>query len=115
MPGVLRSVPAILRSAAAILWSIALLCSAPAILWSIALLRSAPLLTVLIMRVPETPPLAHRAGFSFWGHAVHRNRMAALCIGLEGETGDFKCLTPSALSPARPGLFFETPMSVRLN
>src|SRR5262249_49167064 len=33
---------AILRSAAAILWSIALLCSAPAILWSIALLCSAP-------------------------------------------------------------------------
>src|SRR5262245_36284752 len=32
MPGVQCSVPAILRSAAAILWSIALLCSAPAIL-----------------------------------------------------------------------------------
>jgi hypothetical protein len=44
MPGVLRSVPAILRSAAAILWSIALQCSAPAILWSIALLRSIALL-----------------------------------------------------------------------
>src|SRR5262249_29324086 len=48
MPGVLRSVPAILWSIAllcsvpAILWSIALLCSAPAILWSIALLCSGP-------------------------------------------------------------------------
>src|SRR5262245_31039752 len=48
MPRVLRSVPAILWSIAllcsvpAILWSIALLCSAPAILWSIALLCSAP-------------------------------------------------------------------------
>src|SRR5262249_54044909 len=40
MPRVLRSVPAIQRSAAAILWSIALLCSGSAILWSIALLCS---------------------------------------------------------------------------
>ena len=36
---------------------------------------------------------------------------AALCIGVEGETGAFKCLTPSTLSPARPGLFFDAPMS----
>src|SRR6516164_9119386 len=29
-------------------------------------------------------------------------------LGVEGETGDFKCFTPSTLGPARPGLFFET-------
>jgi hypothetical protein len=34
-----------------------------------------------------------------------------LCIGVQGETAAFKCLTLSTLSPARPGLFFETPMS----
>ena len=28
-----------------------------------------------------------------------------LCVGLEGETGDFKCLTLSALSPAQSGAF----------
>src|SRR5215468_10541499 len=80
MPGVQYSVPAKLRSAAAILWSIALLCSAPAILWSIALLCSGPAilrlrlsqpnLTVLTIRVPETRPLlpttVAAAGFSFW-------------------------------------------------
>jgi hypothetical protein len=37
-----------------------------------------------------------------------RNRMWCVCIGVEGETGAFKCLTLSTLSPARPGLFFET-------
>src|SRR6266545_4799765 len=53
MPGVLRSVPPILRSAAAILWSIALLCSAPAILWSIALLCSAPAILRLRLGQPN--------------------------------------------------------------
>jgi hypothetical protein len=55
MPGVLRSVPAILRSAAAELWSIALLCSAPAILWSIALLCSAPAILRLRLGRPIDP------------------------------------------------------------
>jgi hypothetical protein len=54
MPGVLRSVPPILRSAAAILWSIALLCSAPAILWSIALLCSAPAILRLRLRSTQS-------------------------------------------------------------
>src|SRR5215813_15134671 len=53
MPGVQCSVPAILRSAAAILWSIALLCSAPAILWSIALLCSAPAILRLRLGQPN--------------------------------------------------------------
>jgi hypothetical protein len=30
---------------------------------------------------------------------------AAFCIGLAGETGAFKCLTPSTSSPARSGVF----------
>jgi len=41
-----------------------------------------------------------RAGFSFWrmtGRLPEPN--AALCIWVEGETGDFKCLTPSTSSP----------------
>jgi hypothetical protein len=53
MPGVLRSVPAIQRSAAAILWSIALLCSGSAILWSIALLCSAS--AILQLRLGQLP------------------------------------------------------------
>src|SRR5258708_9075227 len=59
MPGVLRSVPSILRSAAAILgaiarlWSIAVLCSAPAILWSIVLLCSAPAILRLRLGQPN--------------------------------------------------------------
>ena len=34
---------------------------------------------------------------------------AVLCIGAEGETGDFKCLTPSALAPPGAGLFLVGP------
>ena len=58
-----------------------------------------------------------RAGFSFW-RMIRRlpEPNAALCIGVEGETGGFKCLTPSPSSPAGAGLFFETPMSApRIN
>ena len=35
---------------------------------------------------------------------------AVLCIGAEGETGDFKCLTPSALAPPGAGLFLVGPL-----
>jgi hypothetical protein len=76
-----------------------------------------PTLTVFCsMRVPETPPVASHAGRdSRLGdntrHASPVEPNAAFCIGVEGETGAFKCLTLSILSPARPGLFFETPMS----
>src|SRR5262245_21254243 len=97
MPGVLRSVPAILWSAPAILWSIALLCPAPAILRSAAaILWSATsllrlrlgqpnhsvilaLLTVLTMRVPETPPFAPYGGILVVSHTEESSHEGLVC------------------------------------
>ena len=60
---------------------------------------------------PVTPTglfFGARAGFSFWG-MIRRlpEPNAAFCIGVEGETGAFKCLTPSTLSRRRRGAFLS--------
>ena len=62
---------------------------------------------------PEPRPFSCWAGLSFWRTARLSGTECTDCgIGGEGETGAFKCLTLSTLSPAPDaGPFFESPLA----
>jgi len=64
-----------------------------------------------LFRLPATTP--RRGFFSaavFFTLAAGPEPNAVLCIGAEGETGDSKCLTRSALAPPGAGLFLVGPL-----